>query len=34
LVWHCECGKFFSCYRQDFHLALRDPKWYPEQREI
>jgi hypothetical protein len=29
LVWWCECGKFVSCYRDDFHLALKDPLWYP-----
>jgi len=29
LVWWCECGKFFSCYRDDFHLAFKSPLWYP-----
>lgn len=30
LVWHCDCGKFISCYRDDFKMALMGYAWYPK----
>ncbi|QFG08747.1 hypothetical protein PBI_INGRID_77 [Arthrobacter phage Ingrid] len=29
LVWHCDCGKFCSMYREEFRKALNDPNMIP-----